>query len=79
MIKQEVLTKGDRAMLVAARMQVLLEKNSWLFLSADGHLRTGGSIPQNKVLQECYDIIKKAKIPKKYLLAETLDESTNKT
>lgn len=60
------LTKGDKAMLSIARMQILLEKSTSSFTDGFG------------VLSECLDIIKKTKIPKKYLIAESLDESTNK-
>jgi hypothetical protein len=69
------LSKGDKAMLAAARMQILLEKNIQWFTGPS----TGTAPICQGILQECHDIIKKAKIPKKYLLAESLDESTNKT
>jgi hypothetical protein len=72
--KQKRLTKGDNAMLAAARMQILLEKNIHWFA---GPANEPNVKPRVEILQECYDIIKKAKIPKKYLVAETLDTSTN--
>lgn len=70
------LSKGDKAMLSIARMQILLEKNlHWFEIQANDD----SIFPRSKkLLRECRDIIKKAKIPKKYLLAESLDESTNK-
>lgn len=69
------LTKQDKAMLAAARMQILLEKNIEWFA---GHSGQGITDHRMNLLKECHDIIKKAKIPKKYLLAESIDESTNK-
>jgi len=69
------LNKGDKAMLAAARMQILLEKNIEWFAGHSGNQTTDYRM---SLLAECHDIIKKAKIPKKYLLAESLDESTNK-
>ena len=73
---KDKLTKGDKAMLSIARMQILLEKNLHWFEKQENDDRI---VPRsNKLLRECRDIIKKAKIPKKYLLAESLDESTNK-
>lgn len=59
-------------MLAAARMQILLEKNMNWFCSHSGDT---GLDYRNSLLQECHDIIKKAKIPKKYLIAETLNSS----
>jgi len=70
------LSKGDKAMLAVARMQLLLEKNLHWF---ENQANDDRIVPRsNKLLRECHDIIKKAKIPKKYLLAESLDESSNK-
>lgn len=63
-------------MLAVARMQILLEKNLHWF---ENQKNDNMIVPRsNKLLRECFDVIKKAKIPKKYLLAESLDESTNK-
>jgi hypothetical protein len=64
--------KGDKAMLAAARMQILLEKNIHWFA---GPANEPNAAHRVEILQECYDIIKKAKIPKKYLIAETLNET----
>lgn len=71
--KRNGLNKGDKAMLSIARMQILLEKNIHWFT---GPTQGTGPICSG-ILEECHDIIKKAKIPKKYLIAESLNPSAN--
>ena len=65
--------RRDNAMLVLARMQIILERNEKNF-NDDRIIHASNS----DVLRECLDIIKKANIPKKYLLAESLDDGDDK-